>query len=395
MNMSNLGFLSPEGKCYSFDHRANGYSRGEGVGVVIIKPLSDAIRDGNCIRAVIRATGSNQDGRTPGITQPSGSAQEQLIRNTYRKANLNMAATRYFEAHGTGTPVGDPIEAKAIANAFKDPHREPLYVGAVKSNVGHLEGASGIAGLIKTVLVLERGVIPANIWFERVNPKIDAKAWNLVFPTETIPWPSTGLRRASVTSFVFGGTNAHAVLDDAYHYLASRGLDGRHCTKYQRSGLSNGQLQPGIDVNVRPEEEITRILALSAFDEAGINRLTSTLLGSQMARGNDMSLEDVAYTVNEKRTKLSWRSFAIATSQKPFFELMFSDPVRATNENRLCLVFTGQGAQWRHMGEGLLRFGVFNKAIDDAQNFISSLGCYWSIKGKRQYESTFWEFTDL
>jgi acyl transferase domain-containing protein len=351
--------------------------------VVIIKPLSEALRDGNTIRAVIRATGSNQDGRTPGITQPSGSAQEQLIRNTYKKARLDMSETRYFEAHGTGTAVGDPIEARAIADAFRNEGRDPLYVGAVKSNIGHLEGASGIAGLIKTVLVLERGVIPANIWFDRVNPKIDAEAWNLIFPTEAVPWPSSGLRRASVNSFGFGGTNAHAVLDDAYHFLLSRGLDGRHCTKYPRNVSSQDQLQiNGNTVRKRQTEKLTRILALSAFDEAGINRLTSTLLNSQMARSQDMCLEDVAYTVNEKRAKLAWRSFAIATSDKPFFELMFSDPVRAMTENRLCMVFTGQGAQWRHMGEGLLRFRVFDKAIEDAQRFLSSLGCYWSVKGK-------------
>lgn len=144
-----------------------------------------------------------------------------------------MATTRYFEAHGTGTAVGDPTEVKAIADAFKDSPRELLYVGAVKSNIGHLGGASGIAGLIKTVLVLERGVIPANIRFDRVNPQIDAEAW-----------PSSGLRRASVNSFGSGGTNAHAVLDDAYHFLLSRSLNGRHSTEYQQSVTSNGQLKP-------------------------------------------------------------------------------------------------------------------------------------------------------
>jgi acyl transferase domain-containing protein len=123
MDLSNLGFLSADNKCYSFDHRANGYSRGEGIGVVIIKPLSKALRDGDCIRAVIRATGSNQDGRTPGITQPSGAAQERLIRSTYRKAGLDMAATRYFEAHGTGTAVGDPTEA--YVTSMNELHARP------------------------------------------------------------------------------------------------------------------------------------------------------------------------------------------------------------------------------------------------------------------------------
>lgn len=129
--MSNMNFLSPDSLCYSFDQRANGYSRGEGIAVIVLKRLSDAIRDGNTIRAVIRATGCNEDGRTAsGITQPSGSAQERLIRDTYRKAALSMAHTRYFEAHGTGTPVGDPIEAMAVGRAFEDfrSTSDPLYV---------------------------------------------------------------------------------------------------------------------------------------------------------------------------------------------------------------------------------------------------------------------------
>ena len=179
--MASLGMLSPDGICYSFDHRANGYARGEGFGVVLIKLLSEALRDNDPIRAIIRATGSNQDGRTPGITQPSGDAQERLIRETYEAAGLERKMTRYFEAHGTGTQIGDPTEARAIAAAFMSqrPPQEPLYVGAVKSNIGHLEGASGIAGLIKAILVLEKGVIPRNIWFEKAHPKILEDDWNI------------------------------------------------------------------------------------------------------------------------------------------------------------------------------------------------------------------------
>lgn len=130
--MTNINFLSPDGRCYPFDHRANGYARGEGVGVVVLKRLSDAIRDGNTIRAVIRSTGSNEDGRTPGITQPSRTAQERLIRETYQKAGLSMAHTRFFEAHGTGTAIGDPREAQAIGSAFQKYRsvEDPLYVYA-------------------------------------------------------------------------------------------------------------------------------------------------------------------------------------------------------------------------------------------------------------------------
>lgn len=128
--LSNLSFLSPDGRCYSFDHRANGYARGEGIGVIVLKRLQDAIRDGNTIRAVIRSTRSNEDGRTPGITQPSLHAQETLVKETYLKAGLSMAPTRYFEAHGTGTPLGDPLETQGMGSAFRH-HRtmtDPLYV---------------------------------------------------------------------------------------------------------------------------------------------------------------------------------------------------------------------------------------------------------------------------
>ena len=178
--MSALGFLSPDSKCYSFDHRANGYSRGEGVGTVIIKPLQAALRDGNTIRAVIRGTGVNSDGRTPGITMPSKDAQEALIRDVYLKAGLHPRDTAFVEAHGTGTPAGDPVEAGAIAMGFnRKESATPLYIGALKSNVGHMEGASGVAGLIKSVLILEKGIIPPNINFEKANPRIPEKEWNI------------------------------------------------------------------------------------------------------------------------------------------------------------------------------------------------------------------------
>lgn len=178
--LADLGFLSPDSKSYSFDHRANGYSRGEGIAVIIVKSITRAVQDGDTIRAVIRASRSNQDGRTPSVSQPSSIAHETLIRQTYTSAGLDMALTNFFEAHGTGTRVGDPIEALGIHRAFKDrPRRHPLRIGAVKTNIGHLEGAAGLAGLIKTVLVLEKGIIPPNALFEKPNESIDAVGWNL------------------------------------------------------------------------------------------------------------------------------------------------------------------------------------------------------------------------
>ncbi|KAG8158021.1 hypothetical protein KVR01_012293 [Diaporthe batatas] len=172
---------SAYGQSFSFDDRANGYSRGEGFSAVLVKRLSDALRDGDTIRAVVRSSGSNQDGHTPGATQPSRDLQARLIEETYEKAGLGIEQTRFFEAHGTGTPLGDPIEADAIGSIFRKVRSkaDPLYIGAIKSNIGHLEGGSGLAGIIKTILVLEKGLIPPNANFKTVNPNIDAEFLNI------------------------------------------------------------------------------------------------------------------------------------------------------------------------------------------------------------------------
>ncbi|GAW26208.1 putative polyketide synthase [Rosellinia necatrix] len=248
--LSNLGFLSPDSKSYSFDHRANGYARGEGVIALVLKPLRDAVKDGDMIRAVIRSTGTNQDGRTPSLTQPSPESQEELIRHVYKKANLSFADTRYVEAHGTGTPVGDPIEMKAIGKVFR-PYRspeEPLYVGSIKANIGHLEGCSGLAGIIKSIMILEKGIIVPNALFQRPNDNIDVEFYHTVVPTKPVTWPSNGLRRVSVNSFGFGGTNTHVILDDAYHYLRENELTANHCTfNSYSSNILNGLSYTSID----------------------------------------------------------------------------------------------------------------------------------------------------
>ena len=178
-----LHLLSPDSRCYAFDHRANGYARGEGLGVVILKPLDAALRHNDMIRAVVRGSGVNQDGKTRGLHLPSTEAQEELIRSTYRKAGLELADTAYCEAHGTGTAAGDPLEARALAATFGKARlqhtKPPLLVGSVKTNIGHLEGGAGVAGLIKAVLALENGMIPPNLGFEKANPRIPMDEWNL------------------------------------------------------------------------------------------------------------------------------------------------------------------------------------------------------------------------
>lgn len=197
--------LSADGKSKMWDASANGFARGEGVGVTILKSLDAALRDGDTVRAVVLASAANEDGRTPGISLPSSAAQQALIRAAYRRAAVAPADTGYVEAHGTGTQAGDPLEAAALLATIGAAagRTRALYVGSVKTNIGHLEGAAGVAGVIKAALAVERGMIPPNLWFEKLNPAITLPA-NIRIPTELVPWTSEGPRRASVNSFGFG-----------------------------------------------------------------------------------------------------------------------------------------------------------------------------------------------
>ncbi|PLB52311.1 polyketide synthase [Aspergillus steynii IBT 23096] len=379
ISLMNMSFLSPDGRSYSFDARANGYGRGEGCGVVVVKRLADAVRDGNVIRAVIRSTGSNQDGYTPGITQPSRALQSQLIRDTYDKAGLNFESTRFFEAHGTGTAVGDPIEAEAIGSVFRKARSpdDPLYIGAAKSNIGHLEGGSGIAAVIKTVLVLEKGIIPPNsVNFESLNPEIDAEFLNIKIPTKPIAWPTPGLRRASVSSFGYGGSNAHVVLDDAYHYLQQHSLDAPHCTLPE--GHSNA-------TNGHAPELTSRLLILSGEDEGAIGRMVDAY--KQYANSTKIPHEkesrflgELAETLSAKRSQLSWRAYSVVDSLAALKALhtSISKPVHINRSLALGYIFTGQGAQYYGMGQQLVRYPVFKNSLQLCDDALRSFGCSWS-----------------
>ncbi|EED14251.1 polyketide synthase, putative [Talaromyces stipitatus ATCC 10500] len=433
MGMAHHGFLSPDGKCYSFDHRANGYARGEGVGSIVVKRLSDAIRDGNTIRAVIRGSGVNQDGRTAGITLPSASAQEDLIRKVYASAGLDPKDTRMLEAHGTGTSAGDPVEASAAAKIF-GPHRstfDPLYIGAIKSGIGHLEGGAGVAGVIKSVMVLESGIIPPNVNFEKPNLKVPVKRWNLKFPLENTPWPTEGVRRISVNSFGVGGTNAHVILDDAYSYLTSRNMVSIHNTvesvptqddirrklselekpatteeliengamieQLQTNGhVTNGDLPNRVSevnghINVKGLESRpkNRIFSFSSFDEQGIRR-NATRIADYLKKYETLNLttesevlERLAFTLSEKRSKFPWKSFLVASSLNDLSENLTGDDtltvIRAGNKPRIGYVFTGQGAQWHNMGKELLEYPVYRRSMEEASEYMKSIGAEWSV----------------
>ncbi|GIZ43160.1 hypothetical protein CKM354_000639800 [Cercospora kikuchii] len=367
--------LSPDGKSQMWDHKANGFSRGEGFGVTVLKPLDAALRDGNTIRAVVLASAANEDGRTPGISLPNSEAQQELIRKAYAQAGVDPRSTGYVEAHGTGTQAGDPLEAHAITETIGKDRTTDLYVGSVKTNIGHLEGAAGVAGVIKAALVVERGLIPQNLWFEKLNPAITLPN-NVKIPEQTIEWPNDGPRRASINSFGFGGANAHVVLEDAASYLSRNGLSGRHRTAKKALPSSPEPQRQGL--------KRKRVFPLSSYDQSGVKRTASTLREYVTSREDgSLKLDELAYTLASKRTSHPWKSFAVASSAEELVAALESvtAPVRSSDATipRVAFAFTGQGAAWLTMGRALLTYDAYRASIARTGDVIRPLGCSWDI----------------
>ncbi|KAJ8106971.1 hypothetical protein ONZ43_g6884 [Nemania bipapillata] len=292
-----LQLLSPDGRSRMWDTAANGYARGEGIVAVVVKTLASAIEDGDHIECIIRETAVNQDGKTPGITMPSAAAQIQLIRDCYSRAGLDLTnpadRPQYFEAHGTGTQAGDPIEAEAISSVFfpgeekPDGELEDLLVGSIKTIIGHTEGSSGLAGILKASLALQNAEIPPNLLLQNINPKVEPFYKRLRIPTTVTPWPSLPSsatpRRASVNSFGFGGTNAHAILES---YTPENGPE---CSS--KSTLPTKQNFLPFVFSATSEK------SLAAY----LNKFTNYL--EQLPP--DYSLSDIAYTLSARRTRFA------------------------------------------------------------------------------------------
>ncbi|KAI0406775.1 acyl transferase domain-containing protein, partial [Xylaria palmicola] len=331
----------------SFDADANGYARGEAISIVYLKRLDDALRDGSPIRAVIRGTASNCDGRTPGLTKPNVDAHEALIRAAYTAAGLEneINKTGFFECHATGTSSGDPEEAKAIASVFGD--KGGVYIGSVKPNLGHSEGASGLTSLLKCVMALENKTIPPNIKFRRPNPNIPFAQGGLRVPTDAVPWPQDRDERASINSFGVGGANAHVIIDSA----ASFGIPRRD------NGVSRGN----------------RLLAFTANDADSARRGSQEL--TRFAASHPEELNDTAYTLSMRREHLSYRAFAVTDSSNDE-DVVFSTPVKASGATpSIAFIFTGQGAQWPTMGATLLsEYPVAMDSLQVMENALSTLG---------------------
>jgi acyl transferase domain-containing protein len=280
--------MARDGRCKTFDASADGYVRGEGCGIVVLKRLSDAVADGDSILAVIRGTAVNQDGRSSGLTVPNGPAQQALLRAALDDADVNAEDIQYVEAHGTGTPLGDPIEVQALASVFgKDrPSDQPLLLGSVKTNIGHLEAAAGVAGLIKVVLALQHGEIPAHLHFRTPNPNIAWSELPVSVATATQPWPARGTRRmAGVSSFGFTGTNAHVVLE----------------------------APPEVPVPGTSSDRSRHVLALSARSEQALVELAASY-GTWLESADEDALGDLCFTANSGRSHFSHRAAFTAAS---------------------------------------------------------------------------------
>ncbi|KAL7910362.1 putative polyketide synthase [Trichoderma velutinum] len=360
---SKLNMLSPTGRSRMWDIGADGYARGEGVAAVVLKTLSQALKDGDHIECIIRESGVNQDGKTAGITMPNHKAQEALVREVYQRAGLNPDVQedrcQYFEAHGTGTQAGDPQEAEAITRAFfgqrqRAEGEDPMYVGSIKTIIGHTEGTAGIAGLLKASMAIQNGVIPPNLLFEKLNPKVAPFYKNLELVTKLQPWPAVApgqQRRASVNSFGFGGTNAHIIIE-GYTPASSPVTTG--------------------SINTVPGTLIAPIV-LSANTESSLRvameDLASWLKAAQSETGqSDTKLRDLAWTLLRKRSVLPVRRSIVAG---PTVEQVIASLEKEANlirskqgasrtssstggKPRVLGIFTGQGAQWPAMGKVLI-----------------------------------------
>jgi acyl transferase domain-containing protein len=338
---SRAGMMSPSGRCHTFDAAADGYVRGEGCGVVVLKPLSKALQEGDRVWAVVRGSAVSQDGRTNGLTAPSGQAQRAVVREALARAGVAAHEVGYVEAHGTGTPLGDPIEVEALQGVLLEgrDRRQRCAVGAVKTNIGHLEAAAGIAGLIKAVLVLAEETIPPNLNFTRLNPSIRLDDSPIVVPAEASPWPRARERRvAGVSSFGFGGTNCHLVLEEA-----------------------------PADGDAAEASASVELLALSAASEPALRTLAGRY-AAFIARSPELGLSDLCFTTRAGRPHLPhrvalWartretlaRRLADVAAGRSTRNLLWGPPEPQTAVPRVVFVIPGEGARgivelWRSWG---------------------------------------------
>jgi len=379
MSICRASMLSPDGRCKSFDASANGYVRSEGAGVVLLKRLSAARRDGDPILAVIKSSAVNQDGQTLGITVPSGEAQQLLLAKTLARASLSGADIDYVEAHGTGTAVGDPIEVNALGKVVgvRPQEAEPCIIGSVKSNIGHTEAAAGVAGVIKTVLALNEGLIPPNLHLETVNPAIELDDLKVRLAERAFPWPrpTATVRRAVVNSFGFGGTNANLVLEKEIRLEAA----------------GPRTEDPG---------RAFKLLLLSSKTEAGLRDQVAKYRAFFQRRSENQkagvtsteTMGDISFTAATKREHHRYRLALSGTTESEWIQSLDAysrgeaaihytvGSASSQSAGGLCFVYSGMGTQWARMGRELYRTEPVFQEIFDRCSEALERQAGWSLK---------------
>ncbi|WP_105970700.1 type I polyketide synthase [Streptomyces geranii] len=362
---SNANMLAPDGRCKTFDEDADGYVRAEGCGVLVLKRLSDARRDGDRILALIRGTAIGEDGESAGLTVPNGTAQETVIRAALRNSGLTPSDIQYVEAHGTGTPLGDPIEMGAISDVFADSHtaERPVTVASVKTNIGHTEPVAGIAGVIKTVLQMQEGTIFPHVNFSKPSGRIPWGNIPVTVPTENRPWTAEGTRRAVVNSFGFAGSIAAAVLEEP-PVLPAAGSPP----------AADGAGESGAD-------EGGHVFTLSAKSRRSL-ALQIERYRQHLADHPDVDLGDLCYTAHVGRSHFTHRVGGLVTDHESLAALL--DRHAGTAEaaaprnavRKTAFLFAGQGSQYPGMGAALYRqFPVFAARVDACDElFAAKLG---------------------
>ncbi|NEQ65235.1 MAG: SDR family NAD(P)-dependent oxidoreductase [Symploca sp. SIO2D2] len=369
--------LSPDGRCKTFDATANGYGQGEGCGVVLLKRLSDAVSDGDLISAVIRGSAVNHDGPSSGMTVPNRMAQKKVIQAALTNAKLEPHEISYLEAHGTGTSLGDPIEIEALAEVYSKnrPADQPLIVGSVKTNIGHLEAAAGVSSLIKVILALQHQEIPPHLHLKQPNPHVDWDKLPVKIPTSLTPWFCEGKPRiAGVSSFGMGGTNAHIVLEEA----------PREGNKQTSPLSSQGKKATGNNEDYL--ERSVHLLTLSAKTETALSELVSSYQ-SYLKTHPELTVGDICYTANTGRAQFNHRLAVVALSQQELVEklqlhqereevaeLHSGELLNKTTANNIAFLFTGQGSQYVNMGRELYQQApTFRDAINQCDDILRTV----------------------
>lgn len=382
IGFSQASMLSPEGRCAAFDASASGFVRGEGAGMVLLKRLSQAIADGDPIQGVIVGTALNQDGHTNGISLPSAEAQSRLVQDACKDAGVSPAQIGFVEAHGTGTAVGDPIEANALAEALCQERSTPLPIGSVKTNLGHLETAAGVAGLVKAMLVLQHREIPGSLHFTSPNPHIDFDKLKLRVPTEAEPFPETdGERLVGVNSFGFGGANAHVILAEPPSSLSHP----EHSEVWLERGWP-------VMLSARSED------ALRGY----AMKLASWLTDRANLNGDSPMLPDLTYTLGDRRNHHQHRLTLVARSvpeliqeldafaiKEDSVKVRTSFTPRPENAPRVAFVMSGQGPQWWAMGRELVQHEpVFRDVVERCDEALKGVATFSLLEELGRSEET-------